>query len=229
MKKLVLKETKQLFKLTQLINEGVLDLDDLAALIPGILHVNSAHDLSLEYISKQGQDLIRYSMEELLELGTAVYERHQSDFTLKVTYPSLVEKISDGDTDKIIPFIQDWKHSEDDKPFHLFTSTRILNDDQLISVSIFPQNVESFSDKIDSIFGVDSLFDAYFERFNRLTKREKEVFFLLGKELSRKEIADILFISDKTVKNHAERVFQKLGTKKRTDLYKLAQVFSSLK
>ncbi|WP_317044016.1 LuxR C-terminal-related transcriptional regulator [Croceivirga radicis] len=229
MKKLVLKETKQLFKLTQLINEGVLDLDDLAALIPGILHVNSTHDLSLEYISKQGQDLIRYSMEELLELGTAVYERHQSDFTLKVTYPSLVEKISDGDTDKIIPFIQDWKHSEDDKPFHLFTSTRILNDDQLISVSIFPQNVESFSDKIDSIFGVDSLFEAYFERFNRLTKREKEVFFLLGKELSRKEIADLLFISDKTVKNHAERVFQKLGTKKRTDLYKLAQVFSSLK
>ncbi|OQD42600.1 hypothetical protein BUL40_09895 [Croceivirga radicis] len=73
------------------------------------------------------------------------------------------------------------------------------------------------------------MFEAYFERFNRLTKREKEVFFLLGKELSRKEIADLLFISDKTVKNHAERVFQKLGTKKRTDLYKLAQVFSSLK
>lgn len=44
-----------------------------------------------------------------------------------------------------------------------------------------------------------------------LTKREKEVFSLLVDNKSTKEIADILNISEKTVRNHISNVMQKLG------------------
>ncbi len=48
-----------------------------------------------------------------------------------------------------------------------------------------------------------------------LTKREKEVFMLLVKNSTTKEIADELGISEKTVRNHISNVMQKLGVKGR--------------
>lgn len=48
-----------------------------------------------------------------------------------------------------------------------------------------------------------------------LTKREREVFELLVKNYSTKEIADTLFVSEKTVRNHISNVMQKLGVRGR--------------
>ena len=48
-----------------------------------------------------------------------------------------------------------------------------------------------------------------------LTKREKEVFLLLINNHTTKEIADILNISEKTIRNHISNAMQKLGVKGR--------------
>lgn len=48
-----------------------------------------------------------------------------------------------------------------------------------------------------------------------LTKREKEVFDLLITNKTTKEIAKILNISDKTVRNHISNAIQKIGVKGR--------------
>ena len=48
-----------------------------------------------------------------------------------------------------------------------------------------------------------------------LTKREEEVFSLLVKNKSTKEIASELKISEKTVRNHISNTMQKLGVKGR--------------
>ena len=48
-----------------------------------------------------------------------------------------------------------------------------------------------------------------------LTKREKEVFKLLVTNKDTKEIAEILNISEKTVRNHISNAMQKLGVKGR--------------
>jgi len=49
-----------------------------------------------------------------------------------------------------------------------------------------------------------------------LTNREKEVFDLLVNNKSTKDIAEILNISEKTVRNHISNVIQKLGVKGRS-------------
>ncbi|MFQ6791273.1 LuxR C-terminal-related transcriptional regulator [Thomasclavelia sp.] len=48
-----------------------------------------------------------------------------------------------------------------------------------------------------------------------LTPREKEIFDLLVKNKSTKEIAKTLGISEKTVRNHISNVIQKLGVDSR--------------
>ena len=61
-----------------------------------------------------------------------------------------------------------------------------------------------------------------------LTKREKEVFSLLVDNKSTKEIADILNISEKTVRNHISNVMQRLNVKGRAqavvELIKLKEI-----
>ena len=50
---------------------------------------------------------------------------------------------------------------------------------------------------------------------NLLTKREQEIFTLLIKNYSTKDIANKLNISEKTARNHISNVMQKLGVKNR--------------
>lgn len=63
---------------------------------------------------------------------------------------------------------------------------------------------------------------------NILTKREKTVFELLVKNKTTKEIANILGISEKTVRNHVSNAMQKLGCKGRAgaviELLKLGEI-----
>ena len=63
---------------------------------------------------------------------------------------------------------------------------------------------------------------------NILTKREKAVFELLVQNKTTKEIATILGISEKTVRNHVSNAMQKLGCKGRAgaviELLKLGEI-----
>ncbi len=227
-KEIMVEQPKKLYTLANLLNEGLIELDELAAIIPGILHINNREDLAIDYLSNQGLDIIHYSNEELKTMGAKVFEKHQSEFTMKTTYPKLIQKIKDGDPDHVIHFTQDWQRNKDEKPFYFYTSTKILNENQVISISLMPQKLEFLSTSVNDIFGINRIFDEYFERFTSLTKREKDVLKLLGKELSRKEIAEILFITDGVVKKHCEHIFKKLNTSKRTELEKIAKAFFSL-
>jgi len=58
--------------------------------------------------------------------------------------------------------------------------------------------------------------DNQFKSKQLLTKREKEVFDLLVQDKTTKEIAQDLFISEKTVRNHISNSIQKLGVKGRS-------------
>ena len=61
-----------------------------------------------------------------------------------------------------------------------------------------------------------------------LTKREKQVFDILVKNHTTKEIAQNLNISEKTVRNHISNAIQKLGVKSRVgaviELVRLGEV-----
>ncbi len=61
-----------------------------------------------------------------------------------------------------------------------------------------------------------------------LTTREREVFELLVKNYTTRDISDKLYISEKTVRNHISNVMQKLGVETRTaaviELFKINEL-----
>jgi ATP/maltotriose-dependent transcriptional regulator MalT len=64
--------------------------------------------------------------------------------------------------------------------------------------------------------GSSKIIDEEFLSNLGISKREYEVLALLEKGMSNQEIADILFISQNTVKTHTSRLFEKLAVKNRT-------------
>tara|TARA_R110002049_G_scaffold198437_4_gene368442 strand:+ start:3760 stop:4452 length:693 start_codon:yes stop_codon:yes gene_type:complete len=227
-KELLLNQPKKLYKLSNLLEKGLISLQELADIIPGILHVNCKKSLGLKFLSKNGCDIIGYSLEELILIGPKVFERHQSDYMLKVTYPNLIKQLSEDDRGKVISFYEDWQHKPKQKPTLYFTTTKVLNDNELIAITLNPNKLESLSKKINNLFGINYVFEKYYHIYSTLTKREKEILGLLGEDLSRKEIGMLLFISEKTVKKHCENIYRKLDTSKRIELEKIARAFSTI-
>lgn len=56
-----------------------------------------------------------------------------------------------------------------------------------------------------------------------ITPRELEVLQLVADGLSNKEMAAKLFVSENTVKTHCQRVFEKLGARRRTQAVQIAK------
>ena len=58
-----------------------------------------------------------------------------------------------------------------------------------------------------------------------ITRRELEILELIARGLSNREIAEQLFVSEKTVKTHSSRLFDKLSAKRRTQAAQLGKEF----
>ncbi|OPX92143.1 MAG: Oxygen regulatory protein NreC [Pelotomaculum sp. PtaB.Bin104] len=80
-------------------------------------------------------------------------------------------------------------------------------------IMIFPRMIKTRIQKI-----VDLSEDASKGIPEELTGREREIYSLLLKRYSNKEISQQLFISESTVKVHVRNILQKIGTKSRATL-----------
>jgi DNA-binding NarL/FixJ family response regulator len=86
-------------------------------------------------------------------------------------------------------------------------------DDALLAPSITRRLVEEFAPARDPAAGAD---------LEQLSAREREVFRLIARGLSNREIAAELFVSETTVKTHVARILGKLGLRDRIQAVVLA-------
>jgi DNA-binding CsgD family transcriptional regulator len=68
-----------------------------------------------------------------------------------------------------------------------------------------------------------SSFESLIARYG-ITQREREIIKEVCSGKSNQEIADALFISLQTVKDHTHRIYLKMGIKRRVQLIKLMQL-----
>lgn len=98
-----------------------------------------------------------------------------------------------------------------------------LNSKKIDNKKIYYLNDKNNENAAEKIENADQTVGSIHERVNQtnqLTKREKEISILIIKGLRNSEIAEILYISEHTVKNHVRNILNKLGLKGRQQLFR---------
>ncbi|HLU27919.1 MAG TPA: response regulator transcription factor [Glycomyces sp.] len=107
---------------------------------------------------------------------------------------------------------------KDVTPEHLAAAVRLVaTGDALLAPSITRRLVERFADRTPS-----DVQAGLRHGLETLTPRELEVLELLGRGLSNGELAELLTLSEATVKTHVARIFAKLGLRDRAQAVVLA-------
>lgn len=90
----------------------------------------------------------------------------------------------------------------------------ILKDFALDELSVclkkISENENWFSSKLENTITIDK-YDDEKTRILLLTSSEKKILSLIGEEYSSKEIADLLFVTEKTIEKHRSNIIHKLG------------------
>lgn len=84
------------------------------------------------------------------------------------------------------------------------------------------ENEEIDLAKISEIEELEAGNDSFTAKYQRLTKREKEIFKLIVKGHSTKEISDILYISIRTVETHRKNILKKMDVKNSIEMIREA-------
>ena len=90
------------------------------------------------------------------------------------------------------------------------------------------EHIQNLGDSVTDLVKADNLNekemqkDTFTARYQRLTKREKEIFKLIVKGHATKEISDILYISARTVETHRKNILKKMDVKNSVEMIREA-------
>ncbi len=199
--------------------------DSYADYSPFWIHLNCITDLSLKYFNKTALRNFDESMDEIKEEGVRFLQKIIHPESAQYIIPLKKAFIKTGNEHRVIAFEQRIKYSKtSDYRNHLCFSTLNKKLRSTLTLTLPVNYLEAFVQK--RIFNESEIFNKYYEGFNSLTEREKEVLKLISDGKSNIDISRKLYISSLTVKTHRQNIIKKLQTNNITDLTKIAVYFN---
>ena len=71
-KEILARQGEQLFGIQKIISNANVSLDDVAELVPGLVHLNRMHTLDLVYLDKRSREKLELEKEDLLKNGRQI-------------------------------------------------------------------------------------------------------------------------------------------------------------
>lgn len=205
-------------------NQSVYELSNM---VPGILHINSKENFVPNFFNKKGEEIFNCTADQVSSLGVEIIKDVVHPDDLQIPAHVLMPFIEKDDRTSEVSFFQRLKHAKDIDYKWYFTSCKISNN-SLLCMSHAIDNLKTNQRQLQLLLEENAFLKKNFQKFNKLTKREKEVLKKLALGYTALMISDELFISINTVKTHRQRIFKKLEVKTFTDLYRYAFHFDLL-
>ncbi len=214
------------YQLEQMISEKNFSISDLADFIPGFLHLNSAMDITLEYLSPNMENFFEKDLDEITIEGSAFQYSVVHPSSAEIVVPKLQNFIQNHDQNQVLAYFQYMRRNNDHDYQWFLSLSKIRDDDKTIFTISNPlQTFGELEKQLKRLLDENLFMKKNFHKFDRLTKREKQILKWIVKGETNKTIADQLFISILTVKTHRRNLLKKLETNKLTDLIKYAEFF----
>ena len=133
--------------------------------------------------------------------------------------------VDEEDQHDIIAYFQRIRPS-DDKDYEWFYSITHKVSKCLFSITTPIEALKNANLNIEKILEENQFAKQNAWKYERLTRREKEVLRFISEGKSNKEISNKMFISELTVKSHRQNIHKKLDTEGIKDLKRYADAFA---
>lgn len=194
-----------------LIRDGISMILSLYENINVVGEVNNGKEV-IDFVSKVNVDLI------LMDIRMPVMDGVEATKIIKERYPDIkVLILTTFNEDKYI--FEGLKNGADGYLLKDINSDKLVKSIEMVysgNVLMQPEVAKKMVDFIDRGSLEKEFKDN--KNFSILTKREYEIANLVSKGKSNKEISEILFITEGTVKNHITKILDKLEIRDRTQL-----------
>lgn len=215
--------------------EKLAHLQRMADLLPTVVIVHDmANGASVAYMSKLGQTILGFSLEELQKLGVEYHDRFFNPEDAAHYKDKVIDLMMSGDDDLVVSFFQQARPSPDVEWKWYLTSTRVFHrteDGQvshLISNAIPIDKEHHVTAKVDRLLAENNFLRSNQHIFASLSKREKEILRLMGSGHSALEISEQLHIAESTANTHRRNIRSKLNAQSNYDVIFFAQAFNLL-
>ncbi|MGV3540547.1 MAG: helix-turn-helix domain-containing protein [Rufibacter sp.] len=199
--------------------------------LPAVVIIHNIKTTTVEYMSPRGLRQLGLTLDQLREMGTAYHENYFNPEDLADYAPKIWGLLERNDDQEILSFFQQVRATPQDEWHWHFSTTKIFLRDQegnpaysiTLASPVDPKH--HITAKITKLLEENSFLRKNFQRFARLSTREKEVLRLVAFGKSSVEIAQDLFISETTVNTHRRNIKMKLDTHSSFELAQYARAF----
>ncbi|MEM9337159.1 MAG: LuxR C-terminal-related transcriptional regulator [Bacteroidota bacterium] len=183
---------------------------------PGFYHVHNINDYSVHYMDAESCKEFDATLEEIRSLG--------SFFQKLVTHPDDLPRVKSqlrnlamkNDEREVISYFQRIKLKKVEKDGYTLVITSVkldLTNHTFCCISNTTDQLPVFTKKICNRLNDQYEVTSAVHSFMKLTNREREIFGLLARNKSAKEIASSLIRSVRTVEQHKKNIYKKFEIK----------------
>lgn len=216
-----------LFKLEKDLKRGQYSIEEIGEFLPGMLHLNRSSDLVLSYFNTWALDRFEKSVDEILEMGLEFMISLFESGTAQLFSQSLLAFIDKEDFCLTHGFFQKFRFNKKREYEWMFTSSKLFDNNKFVFSYSSPIHDLGRNNRFLIRNLEDNLFlRKNFDKFQSLTKREKEILDLVGNGLTSQQIGEQLFISKATVSTHRKNITQKLELKNINDWIRYSNAFT---
>lgn len=227
-KEILARQQEQLFGIQKITSGSGIDLDDIAELIPGLVHLNKMHTLDITYLDRQNREILELKKEEVTTNGRQILHsivKPESFEHAKKLFSGMDFK----DPCQVVSHFQALKGFSQHKEYEWYFSVKKrFNDTLILTISNPVHTLGETHRQIEKVLEENLFLRKNLPKLNSLTKREKEIIHLIARGQTSQQISEQLFISIHTVRTHRKNIWQKLEIKSYAELFKFAGEFDLL-
>ncbi|WP_205500187.1 helix-turn-helix transcriptional regulator [Rufibacter psychrotolerans] len=220
--------------LQEKVQERIAQIAAVADQLPGVVVIhNIRKNLAVEYMSARGLQLIGVTLEDLQEMGPDFHTRFFNPIESAEYIPKLIsDLLQRNDEDEVLTFFQQVRFSaHEDWMLHLSTVKILMRDEQglpllTITIAVTLDPLHHVTAKVNRILEENTFLRQHYQKFAQLGSREREVLKLVALGKSSHEVAQEMFISEKTVNTHRRNIKLKLHAHSSFELAQYARAFN---
>jgi len=213
-----------IYSLTALFRRNQTEFYNFSSYLPSHIFLNDKHKLNYKYANPITLQTLEVDTYEEMTLDKILRISDMNVFQNASITIKKFDKISDFHS--ICSTIQRVKFQ---KSYNWIIGNKMIIDETTYINSFYDvRELFSMGDKMLNILEpiTDNLEN--WQRFNSLSKREKQLLFMFSKGMTNKHVADTLCISDHTVRTHREQIRKKINVSNLYELIKFTEAFKMI-